>query len=197
MAEKYLMLDLNDPKSEKLSEVLANKTCKRILNLLSEEELSESEIASHLNLPLNTAEYNIKKLVNVGLAEESKRFFCSVKGKKIKSYKLANKKILISPRSSFKGIISSIVVSGLAALGIWYYYTRNSFVNLLSSSNGIVEKTSDLIVSAPEAVSCGVDEIASCTGILQQAWIWFLIGALFGLLVFLLFNKLKGGFFKK
>ena len=98
MAEKYLMLNLEDEQLKNMAEVLSNKTCKKILDLLAEKNYSEADLAKDLGIPINTAEYNLKKLVNAGLIEKAKEHFWSVKGKKIPVYTLSNKKIIISPK---------------------------------------------------------------------------------------------------
>ncbi|MEK6825474.1 MAG: beta-propeller domain-containing protein [Nanoarchaeota archaeon] len=98
MSDKYLNIDLHDPRAAAIAEVLANKTCKKILDLLAEKEMSESDISNLLGIPLNTVGYNMKKLLESGLVVKTKTFFWSVKGKKIPTYRLANKKIVISPR---------------------------------------------------------------------------------------------------
>lgn len=98
MSEKYFNVDIDDPRASAIAEVMSNKTAKKILSLISEKEVSESDIASELNIPLNTVGYNIDKLLKAGLIERSKNFFWSVKGKKIPTYRLSNRKILISPK---------------------------------------------------------------------------------------------------
>src|SRR3989338_4499204 len=98
MNDKYINFDIDDPRALAIAEAMANKTSKKILSLLSEKEMSESDLASALELPLNTVGYNIDKLLNAGLIEKTKNFFWSVKGKKIPTYKISNKKILISPK---------------------------------------------------------------------------------------------------
>lgn len=122
MEKSYLMLSLDDEKAKDLADVMGNKTCKRILSLLAEREISESDIAKELNQPMNTIEYNLKKLVSAGLVEKSKAFFWSVKGKKIPMYRLANKYIVIMPKSkiALKVFLPVIAVIGLAAAGINY-----------------------------------------------------------------------------
>ena len=57
-----IMIDLNDPRTEKIADVISNKTSKKILTLLADNELSESEIAKGIGAPMNTVGYNIKKL---------------------------------------------------------------------------------------------------------------------------------------
>ena len=90
-----LLISLDVEKSKPLAEVLASKTCKEIINILAQEELSEKDISEKLNSPINTIEYNLKKLLKAELIEKSQNFFWSVKGKKIPTYKLSNKSIII------------------------------------------------------------------------------------------------------
>ena len=119
--EKYLNVDLYDPRSAAIAEVMTNKTCKKILELVTEKEMSESDIASSLNIPLNTVGYNIKKLLEAGLIEKSKVYFWSVKGKRIPTYRISNKKIIISPKrlisavpiAMFAGILGAILIIAL------------------------------------------------------------------------------------
>jgi predicted transcriptional regulator len=83
MEKKYILLSLEDPKSKKLSEVLGNKTCKKIIDFLTEtKEASEKDISDALNIPLSTTEYNLKKLVGADLVEKTKNFFGAKKEKK-------------------------------------------------------------------------------------------------------------------
>src|SRR3989338_7587132 len=100
MSDKYLMFSLDDEKARNLGEVIANPTCKKIVNLLAEKNSSQSDIARELKLPLNTIDYNIKKLLEAGLIEKSKNFFWSSKGKKIEMYKVANKLIVIQQKKT-------------------------------------------------------------------------------------------------
>ena len=99
MANSSIMLDLNDPRSNKIADAISNKTAKRILALLSEKEMSGSAIAKKLKIPLNTVTYNMKKLVDSGLVDKSKKFFWSSKGKRMEIYKsiLQNEKDYLQP----------------------------------------------------------------------------------------------------
>jgi len=98
--DKFIMMNMNDERSKKIAEILGNKTCKKILDYLSEKnDASEKDISDALNIPINTAEYNLKKLIEAGLVEKTKNFFWSAKGKKIPLYRLARKHIVISPSS--------------------------------------------------------------------------------------------------
>jgi len=177
---KYLAISLDDEKSKHLASVLSSKTAKKILNLLADKEISESDISKELNLPLNTIEYNLKKLISCGLVEKTKTFFWSTRGKKIPTYKLANKSILISTKQKIKGILPAAVISSLAAIGIKLYF---------SAKQNAVMKSATF---ADEAVVAGA-KISEATGVIQMAqtnnlWLFFLLGSLTALLIYLILN---------
>ncbi|MFH1585926.1 MAG: beta-propeller domain-containing protein [archaeon] len=121
-SDKFIMIGLEDERSKKVAHILGNKTCKKIIDYLSEtKEASEKDIADALGIPLNTTEYNLNKLIHAGLVDKTKNFFWSKRGKKIPMYKLARKHIVISPRSSpsmtaLKAIIPVVAVIAAALL---------------------------------------------------------------------------------
>lgn len=129
--EKFVLVSLEDERTGELAIALSNKTCKMILDLLAEKELSETEISKSLSIPLNTAEYNIKKLVKAGLIEEKKHFF-SVKGKRIPVYKISNKHIVISPKktsfSKLKTSLPVVIIAGIFTGFILWMQKSMSFV---------------------------------------------------------------------
>jgi len=202
MAEKYVMVDLNDAKISSLADVLGNKTCKRILEYLADGEANETEIARDLKLAPNTVNYNIKKLVNSGLVEKSKNFFWSVKGKKITQYKLSNKKVVISPKSSgtSKSILGAFLATSIGALLIKLYTGNRNFggvdvVNSFDKTTNIQileEKAGEMLVSdAVPAVSGGVDvggSVASSGVQIPEIALIFLAGGLFALIIFMILN---------
>ena len=112
--------------SKEVSQVLANDTCRKILDILSDEPMSTSLVAERLNLPLTTVDYNIKKLKKVNLIDvHHKRW--SPKGKKVPYYAPQEKFIVIAPKmkqdqilSTLKGLIPLFagvaVVSGVLEL---------------------------------------------------------------------------------
>jgi DNA-binding transcriptional ArsR family regulator len=190
MSEKYLMFNLDEDKTSLLADVISNKTCKKILNYLAEREACETEIARDLKIPANTVNYNIKKLLEAGLVEKSKKFSWSVKGKKIINYKIANKKILISPKSSkVLGILSAFLATGIVAFLLKIFIPSKS---LTDNSNQVLEMARD---GAMEYRSSGVPEVASKTSELivntPEIWIWFFLGGIFALLVFMILNWRK------
>jgi len=124
--ERFILASLEDKKSKDLAQVIASNTSRKILNLLSKEDLSESEISNKLNAPITTVEYNIQQLLKAKLIE-TKEFKWSEKGKKIKYYKVSNKLIIIAPKSQslFLDKIKTIIpvaLIGLAISSIIYWY---------------------------------------------------------------------------
>jgi len=99
--DKFILMGLDDERAGNIAEALKNPTCKKILNFLGDiKEASEKDISDSLKMPINTIEYNLNKLIKSGLVEKTKKFFWSVKGKKIPMYKLARKHIIISPNKN-------------------------------------------------------------------------------------------------
>jgi len=120
---KFIFIGLDDDKAGHIAEVLKNKTCKKILDFLADtKEASEKDISDSLKMPINTIEYNLKKLIKGGFVVKTKNFFWSVKGKKIPMYKLARKHIIISPNKSLSlNYLKSIlpVIFALATIAIF------------------------------------------------------------------------------
>lgn len=197
MGKNLIMVDLEDNRTDKIADVISNKTAKRILGLLAENELSESELAKGLNIPLNTVGYNIKKLEEVGLIEKIQGFLWSVKGKRIHKYKVSNKKIVISPRRMIKGIIPAVLISGAIAFGIkiWTDMKMRGVEGLKVAS----QKTIDLAETAGAGAGAGASlktksaaqEAVNVAQQLQDVWLWFLAGALAALLIYLIWNWRK------
>lgn len=195
MGTKYIELDLNDPRAGMIAEVMANASCKKIINLLAEKEMSEGDLSKELKAPLNTIEYNINKLIKAGLIEKTKGFFWSSRGKKINSYKVVNKKIIISPKSSFRGIVPAVIASIFGAIGIKLYLGS---VNNVSSIAPNVNDGVQIMIKSGEAgvaSSTGTEMVSrvaeSANYLPSESWAWFLLGAFVALLIFVLWNEVK------
>lgn len=202
MAKSSIMIDLDDPRSAKIADVMSNKTSKKVLALLAEGEMSSSELAAELKMPLNTVGYNLKKLVDAGLIEKSKKFFWSTKGKRIEFYKISNRRIIISPKSMIKGVLPAVLVSGVLAFGI-KFWTSTQFKAVSTATDlagaesdmprALAESGASAVASASErALDASVQKVATAApeivSIAQNAWLWFLAGALAGLFIYLLWN---------
>lgn len=201
--DKIISMDLNDSRMKFISEIFGSESCKKILNLLAEKELTETEIAKELKMPLNSVDYNVKKLVLAGLIESGSHWW-SAKGKKMPSYRVSDKKIVISPKrmSSSVLLIPALLVGGLISLTIKKVVELNSYV---SETNLMMAKYSEDAVSGLQS---GAGEVAA-DGFMASApvmtreivqktsfigsiagWEWFLIGIWSGILIFFLLNYL-------
>ncbi len=198
MAEKYLMFSMEDEKIESLAKVLSNKTCKKILEFLAEtKEASEQDIAKSLGMPLNTVEYNLKTLLEVKLIEKTKNFFWSQKGKKIPTYKVSNKSIIISPKHDFSKLKAFLPTAIISIIGA---FVLRQIISSKEAVNVVAQKSSDAFMAAPSAVgSSGVASSAAETlRITSQrsidlipvtdVWAWFLLGTLFAVFLFIILN---------
>lgn len=181
MAKKYLLFSLEDDSAGKLAGVLGNRTCKKIISALAEKELSEKDLSDELEIPINTVEYNLKKLVNAQIVEKTGNFFWSKKGKKIPMYKLSNKSIIISRSKKFSSDLRSILpvalVSGVGAIAVRQYYLIKQ---------AALQKSWEVFDVANENALGEASRVSGETILTMQTsvWAWFLAGALFALLIY-------------
>ena len=90
--EKFVLVSLKEEKAKELAQIIANESCRKILDYLAEKEATESELAEKLNLPISTVHYNLQHLIEGSLVTVEE-FHYSEKGKEVNHYKLANKYI--------------------------------------------------------------------------------------------------------
>ena len=208
--DRSIMVDLGDPKAKAIAEVIGNKTCNKIIDFLADNEATVTDISVKLKMPLNTVDYNIKKLVQSGLIEKASHWW-SVKGKKMPVYRVANRQIIISPRKSLVQAFAWVIgLTGLAALtlkefmGPAYYstteqlmYAKDSAINSVNESlveGGALMATADRAVEAAPIVL----DASNSGGFLSflggiSPWSWFLIGAWFAVFLFFTITLLNKG----
>jgi len=191
MEDKFILIGLDDENSKYIAEVLKNKTCKKILDFLAEtKEASEKDISNALKIPLNTTEYNLKKLIKSRLVEKTKNFFWSIKGKKIPMYRLAKKHIIISPNKQpninfLKQILPVALISGAIMVFIKYIFQSS----LLVSKKGLNQS---IEMTASQALDKSTSQISFIEKILNMPyWSFFLIGMILSILVFIIYKKIK------
>lgn len=192
-----ISIDLNDSRMKHISEIFGSESCKKILNLLAERELTETEISKELRMPLNSVDYNVKKLVQAGLIESGSHWW-SVRGKKMPSYRVSDKKIIISPKrmSSSVLLVPALLIGGLITFGVkkiseakvssedLLFSAKSGIENSVSTASSRVADS--VMVSAP-LVSQQVTERAGFFSAMPS-WEWFLIGIWSGVLIFFLLN---------
>jgi len=195
--ESFLLVSLKESKSKKLAQVISNETCRKILDLLSKKDASESEIAKELNVPISTVHYNLKHLVDSDLVQADE-FHYSEKGKEVDHYRLSNKFIIIAPKATDKlkeklKRFLPVMAIGAVTAGIIQVVSSNSdsgrlFSNTLiqktamMAESGMADDAQDMAVAAaprmPEVMSVSEPNIA----------LWFLFGAIFSILIYLLWD---------
>jgi len=181
--ESFLLVSLNEDKAKELAQVVSNDTCRRILDYLSEKEATESEIAKELKVPISTVHYNLQHLIK-GRLVVVEEFHYSEKGKEVNHYKIANKYIIIAPKTTW-GLkerlrkilpIAAVTVVGAFAIEI----ARRLFTTVSSGftrssetfeASGVAEKA---VEATPEAIMTAVDEAGApvadaAMGALDQA----------------------------
>lgn len=190
-----ISISIGDVRIKDIAEAITNKTCKRILNYLTENEKTISEISSDLDIPINTVEYNIKKLLSSGLIEK-KSFWWSIKGKKMPTYSVSNKKIIISPK---KGLNSLKYILALGITGFIAFVIKK----IKEPAKIIYEKsTQDLMIdNSARAIGAGENLLLNNAPEISQTAMstltyfpkigfaeWFLLGAWFAILFFFIFS---------
>ncbi len=187
MAKKnFLLLSLEDDKINKISNVISNKSCKKILDYLSEHEATETEISEKLNIPLSTVHYNLQQLVDAGLivAEE---FHYSKKGKEVNHYKLANKYIIIAPKkttgitSKLRGILPVALIVGGATLILQYmqrFFAKGGTTRIFTDTKQTIIKetfvqkaaeSADMITApVPEVMQAAQEEAVAASGLAEK-----------------------------
>lgn len=197
MSNRSVMIDLDDPRMGALADVLTNKSSKRILSLLAESELSTSEVASELKMPLTTVDYNVKKLAKAGLIEKT-RSLMSAKGKSVPVYRVSERNIVITPKRMLRGIVPAVVVAGIAAIGlkIWEasYRAKMMAAPMPYGVSGIVttaESGATAMKMADVAQVTASDQFYTFLANAPNSWAVFFIGALCALCVVVLWNWFK------
>lgn len=207
MTKTSVEVDIEDSRLKDIAQCLSNPTCKRILKFLSENEATVSDISEKLNLKINKVDYNVKKLIKAGLIEK-KDFFWSIRGKKMPTYIVSDKKIIIRPKSQVNLLIAGACSFILGLFGVGIKTLNNTFnlrkeffeknLNPEIYSLGFEKTASDLALenNLAEDFSIQILKNVSNTNYFAGVMQWFLIGAslgILGYLIFYFFIESKGG----
>lgn len=192
--DNYILVSLDDEKSKIVAEVLASQTCKKIISYLSEnKEASQKDLSVALKIPMNTVEYNIKKLVSSGFIQKRKNFFWSKKGKKIVMYELSKKSVIISHKKTvsnkLKSIVPAFILTGALTFAIYAYEKiKGVSTNVLRVSKDTMYAASENIVSGTTASATPTDLITATP---NPLWLWFLVGGLLSIFIISIVNWRK------
>ncbi len=190
--KNFLLLSLDDTKIKKVSNVISNESCRKILDYLSSKEATESELAGKLRIPISTVHYNLQQLMETGLISVEE-FHYSAKGKEVSHYRLANKYIVIAPKKTFgikeklKGILPVALIAAGAAGIIQLmsnYFSRTPIPKDFVAKSTVAER-------ALEAPSMLTQTVPQAAAFWQNIALWFLAGALFTLLAYLAVSLIR------
>jgi len=194
--EKFVLVSLKESKAKKLAQVISNESCRKILDYLAEKEATETELASKLEVPISTVHYNLKHLTAAGLVAVDE-FHYSEKGREVNHYKLANKYVIIAPKSTFgikeklKAVLPVALIT-VAAAGLLKLFTGRTAV-FGTAKSGVREA---VMAAAPEAEEAAADLAAAALPNITKMppvsaaepsiALWFLIGAVFAIVIYMI-----------
>ncbi len=215
MTEKYLLVSLEEEKAKKITTILTNDTARKILDFLTDNNASETDVANKLNLPLSTVHYNVQQLLDAALIE-IKDFYWSDKGKKVNIYQIAKKYIVITTKKEnikpiFRTIIPIALISAAIA-GLIQYLSKKSITFQETTIVKEITKEAAIGIAKEATVASGGAAIGQATTttlpelttttltqtltqtVTQPTYygLWFFFGAIFALLIYLFWMFLRG-----
>jgi DNA-binding transcriptional ArsR family regulator len=204
--EKFLLVSLNESKSKQLAQAISNDSCRKILDYLADKEGTESELASKLNIPISTVHYNLQQLIKGGLVVVEEYHY-SEKGKEINHYKLANKYIIIAPKSTYgikeklKSVLPVAILAGIGA-GLIQFFSK---IGGSAKTFGVESVARDIAPLAEKAMAESapmaaelvnevapvlIDNATTNSLFISNIAVWFFIGAISSILLYLLVDYL-------
>ena len=119
MTDDVIFLEPGQEKAQNIVKAISNQNAGEVVQLLSlEGPLRLSDIAQRLDMSINAAKYHIENLMNAGILEISNTRY-SVKGKKIKIYRLKNQVFIVAPKMKCIAEVQRTLMKYCAALGIF------------------------------------------------------------------------------
>ena len=117
--EDVIILEPGQEQAQKFIKAISNQNASEVLQLLKETgPIRLSDIAERLGLSLNATKYHVENLMDAGLLEISNTKY-SVKGRKIKMYRMKNQIFIVAPSMTEKKQIISAVLKYGAFLGVY------------------------------------------------------------------------------
>ena len=195
--ENFVLVSLNESKTKELAQAISNESCRKILDYLAENhDATESDLSKLLSIPISTVHYNMRILLAGGLVS-AKEFHYSEKGKEVLHYHLANKYIIIAPKTTrgikekLKNLFSVflLAVAGAGLISLYEHFLKSNNIAALQTFNNqeAISRTADVaegavaeaakaaVEKAPETVTAVQGAVASE----QNIALWFLLGSLF------------------
>lgn len=94
---EVVLLSFDDDEGKRMVDALTNETSRKIVDALSGEEFTASQLAEKLDMSLQRVHYNLKKLEDVGVIRADSYKY-SERGKEMDVYSLTKKYFVIGPK---------------------------------------------------------------------------------------------------
>jgi DNA-binding transcriptional ArsR family regulator len=152
--EEVIILEAGHEKAQKFIKVMSNQSASDVLQLLKDGGgLRLSDIAERLGMSLNATKYHIENMMDAGLLEISNTRY-SVKGRKIKIYRMKNQIFIVAPGMTEKKQIISAVLKYGSFLGIYILIAIGLFAFIpLPELSGSLPLAGSLLPSGGEVVT--------------------------------------------
>ncbi|QLH06145.1 ArsR/SmtB family transcription factor [Nitrosopumilus ureiphilus] len=116
--DKVEVISTNDDKIKLVGEIFSNDSSRKILKLISDNEMTANEIAQKNDMSLTLTIHHLKRMQKAKMIKISKTGI-SAKGQEMKYYVATNQSFLITPEKSNYSIINSLKkFSKFAAIGM-------------------------------------------------------------------------------
>ena len=210
--QSFLLVSLKEDKAKELAQVISNESCRKILDYLSERQhVTETELAQKLNVPISTVHYNLQHLMKAGIVTVDE-FHYSEKGREVNHYRLANKYIIIAPKTTYgikeklKAIlpISLLALIGAGFIQIYTKYLRQpTFAAMKAAPAAMEEAVKEAAPATEPLMGVAHDEAARAvmekapevaTNVVQAApnyALWFLFGCVFVIFLVIIFELIR------
>ncbi len=190
MAKKentFLLLSLEEDKAKKLANVIGSEACRKILDLLAQKEATETELAKQAGMPISTVHYNLKQLLDAGLVKADE-FHYSEKGREVNHYSIANKYIIIAPKTTeslankLKRILPVFAI--VAATGLAIQFIGDAAQKTAAQASYKTAESAGVLTQEAQQAAIPAQQQPGIA-------LWFAIGALFALIVYLVYDVVK------
>ena len=117
--EEIIFLEPGQEKAQNIVKAISHHNAGESMQLLSSEgPMKLSDIASRMGLSTNAAKYHVENLKNAGLIEIANTRY-SVKGKKMKVYRLKNQVFIVAPNMTSGPALRAVLLKYATLCGIF------------------------------------------------------------------------------
>lgn len=117
--EEVILLEPGQEKAQNIVKAISHQNAGELIQLLSTTgPMKLSDIASQMGLSTNAAKYHVENLRNAGLIEISNTRY-SVKGKKMKVYRLKNQVFIVAPNMSSGADLRAVLLKYATLCGLF------------------------------------------------------------------------------